>query len=108
MKYAYSVIVYDVPVVTDALIVYVPFVVVLMVQAVLDVGGVDEVEMQTFATLAPAASCTVPVMTTDCFVLVAVGDGVAVTGGSVRTGVGVGFVVGATVWIGVGVADGGS
>jgi len=54
-----------------------------MVQAVDEVGGVGEVEMQTFAAFAPAASCTVPVITTGCFVGTAVGVGVAVTGGSV-------------------------
>jgi len=94
--------------VTDALIVYVPFVVVRMVHAVLDVGGVGDVEMQTLNPLAPEASCTVPVIVTGCFVGAAVG--VAVTGGSVRTGVGVGVRtgvgVGTTVCVGVGVGDG--
>lgn len=107
-------IVYDVPVVTEALIVYVPFVVVRTLHAVLDVGGVGDVEMQTLKTLAPDESCTVPVIVTGCFVGAAVGVGVAVTGGSVRTGVGVGVRtgVGATVCVGVGdgigdgVADG--
>jgi hypothetical protein len=101
-----------VPAVTDVLIVYVPFVVVRMLQAVLDVGGVGDVEMQTFTALAPDASCTVPVIVTGCFDGAAVGVGVALTGGSVRTGVGVGVrtgvVVGATLRTGVGdgVADG--
>ena len=78
-----------------------------MLQAVLDVGGVGEVEMQTLNTLAPDASCTVPVIVTGCFV----GAGVAVvTGGSVRMGVGVGVRtgvgVGTTVCAGVGDAVG--
>jgi len=90
VKYAYSVIVYDVPVVTDALIVYVPLVPVRMLQAVLDVGGVGDVEMQTLNAFAPDASCTVPVIVTGCFVGEAVGVGVALAGGSVRTGIGVG------------------
>jgi hypothetical protein len=83
-----------------------------MAHAVLDVGGLGDVEMQTLKTLAPAASCTVPVIVTGCFVGAVVGVGVAVTGGSVRTGVGVGVRtgvgVGATVRAGVGdgVADG--
>jgi hypothetical protein len=106
VKYAYSVIVYDVPGVADALIVYVPFVVVRMEQAVLDVGGVGEVEMQTLNALAPEASCTVPVIVTGCFVGTAVGVGVALTGGSVRSGVGVGLVVGASVRTGLGVTVG--
>jgi len=75
-----------------------------MLQAVLDVGGVGDVEMQTLNAFAPDASCTVPVIVTGCFVGEAVGVGVALAGGSVRTGVGVGVRtgVGATVWVGVG------
>jgi len=94
------------------LIAYVPFVVVRMLQAVLDVGGVGDVEMQTLTALAPDASCTVPVIVTGCFDGAAVGVGVALAGGSVRTGVGVGVRigdgVGATVRtaVGDGLADG--
>lgn len=91
---------------------YVPFVVVRMLQAVLDVGGVGDVEMHTLTALAPDASCTVPVIVTGCFDGAGVGVGVALTGGSVRAGVGAGVLtgdgVGATVRSGVGdgVADG--
>jgi hypothetical protein len=79
----------------DALIEYVPFV-VLMVHAVVDVGGVGDVEMQAFVTATPDASWTVPKIITDCFVLV--GDGVGVTGRSVSVRSGV--AVGATVRVG--------
>ena len=94
------------------MIAYVPFVVVLMLQAVVEVGGVGDVEMHTFATLAPDASWTVPVIVMGCFVLVD-GDGDAVrsvVGVAVRTGVGVGATVyaGARVRVGVGDPDAGS
>src|SRR6266536_3085123 len=59
---------------TEVVIAYDPFF-VWMLHAVVEVGGVGDVEMQAFVTLLPAASRTVPVIVLGCFVAV-VGSGV--------------------------------
>src|SRR5437764_11459705 len=96
---------------TEVVIAYGPFF-VWMLHAVVDVGGVGDVEMQAFVTLLPVASRTVPVIVLGCFVpVLGSGAGDAVRTGSVRSGVGVaGVIVGAGdgAVVGVGDADGGS
>src|SRR5437762_13624395 len=96
---------------TEVVIAYDPLF-VWMLHAVVEVGGVGDVEMQAFVTLLPAASRTVPVIVLGCFVAV-VGSGVgdAVRAGSVWSGVGVADGVvrtGDGAVVGVGDADGGS